>query len=121
MIEQGGKLRRLLVALLLIGVGNVAAQETSTVFNDDGTVTFYYRNDGAKEVMVESWFKAGGADAIADKLRADGKCGQVLMTTDGDFVKQMTENHAVKILILRADDYATWPERRAALIKSLSE
>ena len=116
----------------LTSMGNIKHGHVS--YNPDRQIAWYLPADitfssrppiihlvPGKEMTMESWFKAGGADAIADKLRADGKCGQVLMTTDGDFVKQMTENHAVKILILRADDYATWPERRAALIKSLSE
>jgi len=33
-----------------------AAQPSSTVCHDDGTVTFYYKNDQAKNVMVDVQF-----------------------------------------------------------------
>jgi hypothetical protein len=62
----------------------------------------------------ESWFKIGGADAIADQLIAQkrGKSKSFILTTapvKGAIVK-----------VLRADDYNTWEERRQALEKLLT-
>ena len=55
---------------------------------------------------VESWFKIGGADVMADKLIAQGKIKPVLI---------ISGNKGQTIATLRADDYKTWPERRKAL------
>ena len=55
---------------------------------------------------VESWFKIGGADVMADKLIAQGKIQPVII---------ITSNKGQSIATLRADDYKTWPERRKAL------
>ena len=70
-----------------------------------------------KDDTMESWFKVGGADAIADKLVDEGKTKACVLTTsklemmkqgDGPFQN-------IKIHTLRADDYKNWPERRKAL------
>ena len=55
---------------------------------------------------VESWFKIGGADVMADKLIAQGNIQPVII---------ITSNKGQSIATLRADDYKTWPERRKAL------
>lgn len=60
---------------------------------------------------VESWFKVGGADAIADKLIAQNRCRPCILTTDN--VDAEFE--------LRADEFATWEERRKALENLLIE
>lgn len=55
---------------------------------------------------VESWFKIGGADMMADKLIVQGKIPQVII---------IASNKEQAIATLRASDYKTWPERRKAL------
>lgn len=59
----------------------------------------------------ESWFKEGGADAIADVLIAKGECSPCIITTEDVRTP----------LYLRSDDYKTWEERRQALIKLLTQ
>jgi len=72
---------------------------------------------------VESWFKVGGADAIADLLVADGKTKPCMITTSTmDFMPQRgggMQMPGFKINTLRADDYPTWGLRRRALFKLL--
>ncbi len=70
---------------------------------------------------MESWFKLGGADAIADQLMNDGKTHPCVITTSTmDFMNQggmpMPD---LKPHVLRADDYPTWPQRRRALMRLL--
>ena len=71
---------------------------------------------------MESWFKLGGADAIADQLMHDGKTRPCVITTSTlDFMSQgggmpMPD---FKPRVLRADDYPTWPQRRRALMRLL--
>ncbi len=59
-----------------------------------------------KNDTAESWFKIGGADAIADKLMAEGRCTPCILTTG--FLREVDK-------VLRADDFNTWQERRDAL------
>jgi hypothetical protein len=59
-----------------------------------------------KNDTAESWFKIGGADAITDKLMAEGRCTPCILTTG--FLKKVDK-------VLRADDFNTWQERREAL------
>ena len=69
---------------------------------------------------MESWFKVGGADAIADRLIADGKLKSCVLTTSTlDFMRQGPQMTDFKVITLRADDYPTWSQRRRALIKLL--
>ncbi len=75
---------------------------------------------GANDTM-ESWFKVGGADAMADLLTAEGKTKPCIITTS-----QLSFLHRgfgpqpdIKVHTLRADDYKTWAERRQALEKLL--
>ncbi len=71
---------------------------------------------------MESWFKLGGADAIADQLMHDGKTRPCVITTSTlDFMNQgggmpMPD---FKPRVLRTDDYPTWPQRRRALMRLL--
>ena len=71
---------------------------------------------GADDTM-ESWFKLGGANAIADRLASEGKLKPCIMTTND--LKMVRENNGTmadcKVHTLRASDYKTWPERRKAL------
>ena len=72
---------------------------------------------------AESWFKIGGADAIADRLLADGKTKPCMITTSTmDFAQQGGGRPMMpgfKMNTLRADDYPTWSMRRRALVKLL--
>ena len=74
---------------------------------------------------AESWFKIGGADAIADRLLADGKTKPCMITTSTmDFAQQgggAPRMPGFKMNTLRADDYPTWSMRRRALVKLLIE
>lgn len=79
-----------------------------------------------KDDTMESWFKVGGADAIADKLLADGKTKPCVITTGNmDFMNQGAMGGmgmpGFKIRTLNADDYPTWAHRRRALFKLLME
>ena len=69
---------------------------------------------------MESWFKVGGADAIADRLVADGKTKPCVITTSSmDFMQGMPQMPGFETKVLRADDYPTWTQRRRALVKLL--
>jgi hypothetical protein len=67
---------------------------------------------------MESWFKIGGADAIADRLIADGKTRPCVITTGSmDFMQQGgPQMPGFKVHTLRADDFPTWSLRRRALV-----
>ena len=70
---------------------------------------------------MESWFKIGGADAIADRLIADGKTRPCVITTGSmDFMQQGgPQMPGFKVHTLRADDFPTWSLRRRALVSLL--
>ena len=71
---------------------------------------------------MESWFKLGGADAICDRLIADGKTRACVITTSSlDFMQQsgMPQMPGFGVKTLRADDYPTWTQRRRALFRLL--
>ena len=71
---------------------------------------------------MESWFKVGGADAIADRLLADGNTKPCILTTSNlEFMQNsgMPQMPGFKIRTVRADDYPTWSQRRRALAKLL--
>ena len=77
-----------------------------------------------KNDTMESWFKVGGADAIADRLLADGKTKPCVITTSNlDFMQQanMPQMPGFRVRTLKADDYPTWPQRRRALFRLLIE
>ncbi|MBR5084799.1 MAG: hypothetical protein IKX33_09375 [Prevotella sp.] len=66
---------------------------------------------------IESWFKVGGADAIADKLIADGQAQPCLIISG----PAKDADKAPEAIILRASDYKTWQERRDALERILKK
>ena len=72
---------------------------------------------------MESWFKLGGADAIADRLLADGHTKPCIITTSSlDFMQQGGGGMRMpgfQPKVLRADDYPTWSQRRRALLRLL--
>ena len=70
---------------------------------------------------MESWFKLGGADAIADRLLADGNTRPCVITTSSlDFMQQgPMQMPGMQPRVLRADDYPTWSQRRRALLRLL--
>ena len=70
-----------------------------------------------KDDTMESWFKVGGANLISDKLIAEGKIKSFHLISDADASKQFIESKTVHVL--KASDYKTWKERRAALEKLL--
>ena len=74
---------------------------------------------GANDTM-ESWFKVGSADAIADCLYAEGKTRACVITTSAlDFMPTGQQMPGFSVKTLRADDYPTWGLRRQALVKLL--
>jgi hypothetical protein len=76
----------------------------------------------AEGESVESWFKVGGADAIADRMIADGKTKPCMITvTATDFSQQQggMQMPGFKMNKLDANDYPTWSQRRRALVKLL--
>jgi hypothetical protein len=83
--------------------------------------TFIQLVPGEGDTM-ESWFKMGGADAIADRLVADGKTKPLILTTSAlEFMQGAQQMGGFKMRTLRADDYPTWTQRRRALVKMLLE
>ena len=70
---------------------------------------------------MESWFKLGGADAIADRLLADGHTKPCILTTSNlEFMGQQGGGMRMpgfQTRVLRADDYPTWSQRRRALLR----
>ena len=83
-------------------------------------------NDMGIDDTMESWFKIGGADAIIDRLLADGKTKPCIVTTSAmDFMPQGGGSGmrmpGFSPRVLRADDYPTWSQRRRALVKLLLE
>ena len=79
-----------------------------------------------KDDTMESWFKIGGADAVMDRLLADGKTKPCIMTTGTmDFMQQgggnMPQMPGFKPRVIRSDDYPDWAARRSALIRLLLE
>lgn len=78
----------------------------------------------AEGELVESWFKVGGADAIADRLIADGNTKPCMITVSAqDFSQQQggMQMPGFKMNKLDANDYPTWSQRRRALVKLLLE
>lgn len=60
-----------------------------------------------KDDTVESWFKVGRADDIADRLLAEGKIKPVWI--------YVGKNPLERSRVLRADDFSTWRDRSKAL------
>ena len=72
---------------------------------------------------MESRFKVGGADAIADRLLADGNTRPCVITTSSlEFMQQgPMQMPGFEPKVLRADDYPTWAQRRRALLRLLTK
>ena len=71
---------------------------------------------------MESWFKVGGADAIADQLLSTGKTRPCIITTSKlEFMQNAPQmpGMGMRMKTLRADDFATWAQRRRALTRLL--
>ena len=77
---------------------------------NQGTTVLIRLIPGQDDTM-ESWFKIGGADVMADKLVAQGRTLHCTLTTD----TKQKPSVGQKVYTLRADDYPTWPARRKAL------
>ena len=93
---------------------NVARYYPATTDNP----TVLIRLIAGKDDTVESWFKVGGANLMADKLIAEGKTKPCMMMTDV-FAEGNFSNAKMKVYTLKASDYKTWKERRVALEKLL--
>ena len=84
------------------------------------TITTFIQLVPGKDDTMESWFKIGGADAIADRLIADKKTKPCILTTSSlEFMQGGQQMPGFKVRTLRADDYPTWTQRRRALVKML--
>lgn len=83
----------------------IAAHENGNTIKDAVTI----RLIPGETDTSESWFKIGGADAMADALIAKGKIKPCILTTAAVDTP----------LTLDAGDYHTWAERRKALEKIL--
>ena len=81
--------------------------------DNDASLPLIHLVPGSDDTM-ESWFKVGGADAIADKLLAEGKTKPCIMMTNASANADFS-NTKTKVYTLKASDYKTWPERRKAL------
>ena len=68
---------------------------------------------------IESWFKVGGADAIADKLIAERQTPPCLIATGVSDAKALNLGSQMKVITLRASDFNTWRDRRSALEMAL--
>ncbi len=77
---------------------------------------------GSEDTM-ESWFKVGGADAIADKLIAEKQAAPCMIVTGESDASSLTKKYGAKMKVstLKASDYKTWQERRAALEKVIKD
>lgn len=71
-------------------------------------------------MTLESWFKVGGADAIIDKLTAEGKCKPVMVFSGDNSRRERPGNREMNVKVLKASDYKTWQERRNALVNLLN-
>ena len=96
---------------------NVMAHEAwyvSPMVNQHGFPSFIQLIPG-KDDTWESWFKVGGANAIADKLISQKKTKACIITTSRLEFMQNGDGPKPEVHTLRADDYKTWSERRNAL------
>ena len=108
----------------LMTMGDIPHGKICYDLNDSKHTATYYPPTGNPTVLIylvygkddtsESWFKVGGAEAIADKLLAEGKTQPCIMVTDASAEGNLN-NTDMKVYTLKASDYKTWPERRKAL------
>ena len=113
---------------------NMAEMEHGIVSYDLNAQTAWYRPaEGkaefkivlvpGKDDTIESWFKIGGADVMADKFIASKKLPPFSIVVDCHRCDKRAEKRCEKeqmcgdkkAYVLKANDYATWPERRHAL------
>ena len=86
-----------------------------------GAIPLFIQLVPGEDDTMESWFKVGGADAIADRLVADGVVKSCVITTSQlEFMQQGQQMPGFKVNTLRASDYPTWPQRRRALFRLLT-
>ena len=88
----------------------------------EGKPAFIIQLIPGKDDTMESWFKIGGADVMADKFIAAKKLPPFCITTGcPKCTKDKCEKDGKdkccdkKVYTIKADDYANWPERRHAL------
>ena len=105
-------------------MGDIAHGRVSYDLNSQQACYFPPTMKGVKHLIhlipgtddtIESWFKVGGADAIADKLTAEGQAAPCLIVASFDKPTIVSETQPQTIHTLRASDYFTWQERREAL------
>ena len=85
-----------------------------------GEMPYFIQLIPGKDDTAESWFKVGGADAIADRMIADGKAKPCIITTSKlEFMRGGQQMPGFEVHTLRADDYPTWSHRRRALFRLL--
>ena len=63
---------------------------------------------------MESWFKVGGANAVADKMLAEGKTNPYIITTDTSLKDRV-------VGVMPASINKTWNSRRLALVNMLQD
>ena len=108
----------------LSSMGDIPHGSICYDLNDPGHRATYSPPSGNPSIVIrliqgpddtsESWFKIGGANAIADKLLAEGKTKSCILET-GATIEGQSHDTKWKVYTLRASDYKTWPERRKAL------
>ena len=84
-----------------------------------GEPAFCIRLVPGKDDTIESWFKIGGADVMADKFIAAKKLPPFCIMTgcEGNDACCHGKDKSCdkKVYTIKADEYNTWPERRHAL------
>ena len=98
-------------------------EQRATYHPAEGKPQFCIQLIPSQDDTLESWFKIGGADVMADRLIAQKKLPPfcICSGTQGDSpsviqsqCSLLTEG-TVPVYSLKADDYPNWPERRHAL------
>ena len=94
-------------------------ENRATYHPANGKPQFCIRLIPGKDDTMESWFKIGGADVMADRLIGLKKLPPFCIMTgcegQGACCQDKGQKCDKKVYTLRADDYNTWPERRHAL------
>ena len=94
-------------------------ENRATYHPANGKPQFCIRLIPGKDDTIESWFKIGGADVMADKLIGLKKLPPFCIMTgcDGNGSCCQGKDHKCdkKVYTIKADDYPNWPERRHAL------
>ena len=92
-------------------------ENRATYHPANGKPQFCIRLIPGKDDTIESWFKIGGADVMADKLIGLKKLPPfcIMSGCDGQGGCCKDKSCDKKVYTIKADDYNTWPERRHAL------